>query len=87
MNNTTQLTTPELEKVKEAAQEMSASMTRVDSEKDLQKDIVANMKEKYGLKPAEFNKIVKVYHEQKLNDLVEAHENFVDFYDTVFNGK
>ena len=87
MNNTIQLTTPELEKVKEAAQEMSASMTRVDSEKDLQKDIVTNMKEKYGLKPAEFNKICKIYHEQKLNDLVEAHENFVDFYDTVFNSK
>jgi len=78
------LTNPELDLVKKAAKEMSDSMTRQESEKDLQKDIVDQMKEKYGLKPAEFNRIVKVYHEQKLDEVIAKHEEFVEFYESVF---
>lgn len=79
------LTKPELELVQAAAKEMSDSLTRQEAEKDLQKDIVANMKEKFELKPAEFNRIVKVYHEMKIDEVINKHEEFVDFYESVFN--
>jgi len=79
-----QLTKPELEIVKAAAKEMSNSMTMIEAQKDLQKDIIANMKEKFELAPAEFSRIVKVYHESKIDEVVSKHEAFVDFYDSVF---
>ncbi len=78
------LTRPELEVVQKAAKEMSDSMTRQQAERDLQKDIVENMKEKFELKASDFNRVVKVYHDQKLNEVIEQHENFVDFYESVF---
>ncbi len=78
------LTRPELEIVQKAAKEMSDSLTRQQAERDLQKDIVESMKEKFELKPAEFNRVVKVYHDQKLTEVIEKHENFVDFYESVF---
>jgi len=79
------LTKPELEVVQKAAKEMSDSLTRQQAERDLQKDIVESMKEKFELKASDFNRIVKVYHDQKLNEVIEQHENFVDFYESVFN--
>jgi len=78
------LTRPELEVVQKAAKEMSDSMTRQQAERDLQKDIVENMKEKFELKASDFNRVVKVYHDQKLNEVIEKHESFVDFYESVF---
>jgi len=78
------LTRPELEVVQKAAKEMSDSMTRQQAERDLQKDIVESMKEKFELKAADFNRVVKVYHDQKLTEVIEKHENFVDFYESVF---
>ena len=78
------LTRPELEVVQKAAKEMSDSMTRQQAERDLQKDIVENMKEKFELKASDFNRVVKVYHDQKLNEVIEQHESFVDFYESVF---
>ncbi len=74
------LTRPELEVVQKAAKEMSDSMTRQQAERDLQKDIVVNMKEKFELKASDFNRIVKVYHDQKLNEVIEKHEHFADLY-------
>ena len=80
----TTYTKPELKAIADAAREMSDSMTRVDAEKDLQKDIVANIKDKFEMKPADFNKMVKVYHEQKLSEINQKHEEFVELYESVF---
>ena len=82
-----QYTKPELQAIQDAARELSDSMTRVEAEKDLQKDIVSNIKDKFEMKPADFNKIVKVYHEQKLNEINQAHEEFVELYESVFQPK
>ncbi len=81
------LTRPELEIVQKAAKEMSDSLTRQQAERYLQKDIVESMKEKFELKPPEFNRVVKVYHDQKLTEVIEKHENFVDFYESVFTNE
>ena len=77
-------TAPELEMIQNSAKEMSDSMTRAQAEKDLQKDIVANLKDTLELKPAEFNKIVRTYHDQSLQEQEDKWTEFTDLYIDVF---
>lgn len=67
--------------VKEAA----ASLLRCDSERDLRKDIADRAKEEFDLKPADFNKIVKMYHKQSRHEENQKFEKIDALYTKLFD--
>lgn len=66
--------------VKEAA----SSLIRIDSERDLMKDIAARANEEFEIKPADFNKVVKMYHKQNRQEEQAKHEKIDGLYETLF---
>lgn len=66
-----------------AVREISNSMTRIEAERDLIKDIVKDVSDNYQLSRKVVNKMAKVYHKQSLSQTVAEHEEFVEMYDEV----
>lgn len=66
-----------------AIREISNSMVRIESERDLIKDIVKDVSDNYQLSRKVVNKMAKVYHKQSLSQTVAEHEEFVEMYDEV----
>ena len=73
--------TPEAnEIIRKSMEEMSASMHRQAGERDLQKEIVARVKELAKMNPKLFKKLAKTYHLSSFTKEVEEHEEFTEFY-------
>lgn len=70
-------------KLTAALKEMSMSMTRVDAEKDLQKNIKNDVCKELDLSKKVFSKLAKTYHKQNFHDEVEAHHTFEQLYEAV----
>lgn len=70
-------------KIFAAVREISNSMTRIEAERDLIKDIVKDVSDNYQLSRKVVNKMAKVYHKQSLSQTVAEHEEFVEMYDEV----
>jgi len=70
-------------KIQGALQEMSASMTRVEAEKDLQKDIAERMKEECMIPKREFNKLAKIFHAANLAEEAAKNEEFLAFAEAI----
>lgn len=75
-----ELTIDEKKIVKKALSEMCDSMTRVDGERDLMKNIVANVKENTTLTPKVFRKLARTAYKDNID---EERETFAEF-DMVF---
>ena len=60
-------------KVKDSIKELSDSMLRVDSEKDLQKDIVQVTFEDTGVDKKHIRKLVVIYHKQSMTTKTSKH--------------
>ncbi len=73
------LTTEQLDSVRDAIKEMCYSFTRQDAEKDLQKDIVDSMKEKYGVPKSVFKKLAKLQYAANLAQKIAENEEFLIF--------
>jgi hypothetical protein len=69
----------------EALKEMSKSFTRIEAEKDLQKDISSRMKDEYGVPKPVFNKMAKLYHAANLAQEEARNEEFMEFTRSVFS--
>jgi plasmid maintenance system antidote protein VapI len=69
----------------EAMKEMSKSFTRVDAEKDLQKDIASRMNDEYGVPKQVFNKMAKLYYAANLAQEEAKNEEFMEFTRSVFS--
>jgi hypothetical protein len=68
----------ERRKVVNALNEMSASFTRMDAERDLQKDILATLEEDFELPKKYMRKVARIYHKQ---NLLEERSNFQEVED------
>lgn len=79
------LTSPsDKEKMLNGIKELSNSMTRVDAEKDLQKDIIGNLSDELGIKKQYISKIAAVYHKQTFTQLQAEHEELENLYEELF---
>ena len=65
--------------------ELSASMTRVEGERDFQREAVKDLCDKLELSKKTFRRMAKVYHKQNFNKEIEEHEEFEEMYETITN--
>jgi hypothetical protein len=66
-----------------AIREISNSMTRIEAERDLIKDIVKDVSDNYQLSRKVVSKMAKVYHKQSLSQTVSEHDEFVETYEEI----
>jgi len=76
--------TPE-EKLKllDALKEISASMSRVEAERDLIKNLKDDICDALQLNRKVLNKLARTYHKGNYNEEVELHKDFETLYETV----
>jgi hypothetical protein len=71
------------EKLLGVLRECSASMTRIDGEKDYIKESVNDICKNLQLPKRLLNRMVKVYHKQNYDEEVATHEQFETLYETI----
>ena len=71
-------------KVANAIQEISNSMTRIDAEKDLIKDIVDQTSEKFELDKKHLRKLATIYHKQNLTEVKTDFDEIENLYQEIF---
>lgn len=74
----------EKKKLQSAIKEMSMSMTRVDAEKDLQKDIIQSAFDDTGIDKKYIRKLAMIYHKQSLTDFQTETEEVQNLYEDLF---
>jgi hypothetical protein len=76
--------TPEQKKdLQKAVHEISNSMTRMEAERDLIREIVKDQSQTLQIPKKIVSKIAKTYHKQNLAQEVADHEEFVELYESV----
>ena len=79
-----QLSNPtDRKKVRDAINEISNSLTRIEAERDLIKEIVKEVSDTHQIPRKIVRKMAKTYHSQNLTQEVQEHEEFVDLYESV----
>ena len=68
-----------------AMQEISNSLTRMDAEKDLIKEIVTDLSKEYELPKKILNKMAKTYHKRNFSEEVATNDAFETLYETITN--
>lgn len=74
-----------LKKIKDVLFEISASMTRIEGEKDFIKEAVAELAEATEIPAKYLNKIARFYHKQNKDQVVTENESTVELYDRIFD--
>lgn len=77
------LTPQDKKKLEDALKDMSASMSRVEAERDLQKNVKNDICEELDLNKKVFSKLAKVYHKQNYADEVATHDEFEELYEDI----
>jgi Transcriptional regulator DsbA len=67
--------------IKKYMDELSASMARIDGERDFIKEAINNCCEEYEMNKRTFRKLAKVYHKQNFSKEVAEHEEFETMYE------
>ena len=67
--------------IKKCMDELSASMSRIDGERDFTKEAINNICEEYEMSEKTFRKLAKVYHKQNFSKEVAEHEEFETMYE------
>lgn len=70
-------------KIKDAVQEISNSMLRMEAERDLIKEIIKEVSDNHQIPRKIIAKIAKTFHKQNLTQEIADHEDFVEVYETV----
>ena len=70
-------------KIKGALQEASNSLTRIDAERDLVKNIINDTSKNFQIPKKTVKKLINVYHKQNFSEEVASHEEFEVLYETV----
>lgn len=65
--------------------EISASMTRMEAERELIKEAINDICEAHELSKKTFRRMAKVYHKQNFNSELEQHQEFESMYETITN--
>lgn len=63
--------------------ELSNSMTRVEGERDFQKEAITAAAEEHQIEKKLLRKLAKTYHKQKFTEEKAENEEFADLYETV----
>lgn len=66
-----------------AIQECVDSNTRIEGEKSFQKDVAARIKDEIGVKPADFNKLVSEYFDNKVSENIRKLEDVLAIKDQI----
>ena len=74
-------------KIKKLLAEISGSMTRIEAERDLIRETIKDMSEKFLLPKKTLARKAKVYHKQNYSQEVAEHEEFEDLYETIVQEK
>ena len=74
-------------KIKKLLAEISGSMTRIEAERDLIRETIKDMSEKFLLPKKTLARMAKVYHKQNYSQEVAEHEEFEDLYETIVQEK
>ena len=67
-----------------AVKEASNAKLRIESEKDLIKDIAAKLMVELCVPPAVFNELVRTYHKQDVAEKQAKAEEFFEIYEVLF---
>jgi hypothetical protein len=78
-----QLSDPDKQKLLKVIRDCSDSMTRMDAEKDLVREAIAETAKNMQLPKRLVARLVKVYHKQNYDEEVAVHEQFETLYETV----
>jgi archaellum component FlaC len=70
-------------KIMGAVQEISNAMTRIEAERDLIKEILADVEDKFELPKKYTRKVAKIYHKQNISQIQQEQEDLVTIYETV----
>lgn len=78
------LTNPkDKERLQNAIKEMSNSMTRIDAEKDFQKDVVDTMNDELGLEKKYIKKLAAMYHKQNYATVQQEYDELQELYEAI----
>jgi len=78
--NVEALSSGDKDKVKKALSELNDSMTRVSSERNLQKEIIDEVFDSVGLDKKMLRRMARVFFKANFNDEVKSNNQFEDFY-------
>jgi len=72
-------------RIKDALQEISNCMTRIEAERDLIKDIKSNLFEEFktSLSKKQIARMARVFHKQNFQEEVASHEEFESLYEEI----
>jgi hypothetical protein len=71
-------------RIRDACAEFSASATRVEGEKDFQKELISSLAEDTDLPKKYLRKLCAVYHKQNLAEVEGDAETISEIYNKVF---
>lgn len=84
MSNQTLLANPaDQKKLLDMLREASNSLTRIESERDLIREMKKNVCDELQLEKKVINRMVKVYHKQSFQEEVAEHEQFETLYGSI----
>ena len=73
--------------VRDALDEGSASLTRIEAERDLVKEIAKRLQDEHEIPKNVFKKMLRVYHKQNFSKVTEENEEFVTAYESVLGSR
>lgn len=84
----TQISNPvDRKKIKDALQEISDSMTRIEAERDLIKDIVNDVNDNFKLPKKYINKMARIYHKQNFAKEQQETDELESLYITIVDNQ
>lgn len=84
----TQISNPvDRKKIKDALQEISDSMTRMEAERDLIKDIVNDVNDNFKLPKKYITKMAKIYHKQNFAKEQQETDELESLYLTIVDSQ
>ena len=73
-------------KLMNGIKEISNSFTRIEGERELIKEVIADLAENFDLTKPVLRKIARTYHKQNYNEETAQFEEFAELYEQVVNG-
>lgn len=74
-------------RIKDAMQEISDSMTRMDAEKDLIKEIIKDLNDQFKISKRILSKMARTYHKQNFHNEQQLNDEFESLYTEVVDLK
>lgn len=71
------------EKLLNGIKEISNSMTRVEAERDYQKDALTNLSSELGIEKKYVTKVAAMYHKQNFHQVQAEHSEIEDLYEAI----